>query len=128
MKHKRCIFTFIIFFVLVCSALGEESKLQEYKGVVTFHLFPAKVMKVNKIIENPKPGTSYIGEEGILFELDHNPNVIANWTVVNIKYYKYPTPKIVMYEILSERKKITVDYHAVEVEVDGDLSAYIPKK
>ena len=128
MKHNICIFTFLTIFVLVCSAFGEESKLHEYRGVVTFHLFPAKVMKVNKIIENPKPGTSYIGEKGILVELDQNPNVMANWTVVNIKYYKYPTPKIIKYEIMSEQKQITVNYHAVEFELDGDLSAYIPQQ
>ena len=85
-------------------------------------------MKVNKIIENPKPGTSYIGEEGILVELDENPNVMANWTVVNIKYYKYPTLKTIKYKVLSEHKEITVNYHAVTVEIDGDLSAYIPQQ
>ena len=128
MKLKIFTFNFIIIFILVCDAIGEESKLLEYKGVVTFHLFPAKVMKVNTIVENPKPGSSYIGEESILFELDHNPNVMANWSVVNIKYYKYPTPKIVKYEILSEQKQITVNYHAVEIKVEGDLSAYLQKK
>ncbi len=82
-------------------------------------------MKVNKIIENPKPGTSYIGDEGILVELDENPTVMANWTVVNIKYYKYPTPKTIMYEVLSDHKGIMVNYHAVMIDIDGDLSAYI---
>lgn len=82
-------------------------------------------MKVNKIIENPKPGTSYIGDEGILVELDENPTVMANWTVVNIKYYKYPTPKTIMYEVLSDHKEIMVNYHAVMIDIDGDLSAYI---
>ena len=53
---------------------------------------------------------------------------MANWTVVNIKYYKYPTPKTIKYEALSEHKEITVNYHAVTVEIDGDLSAYIPQQ
>lgn len=112
----------------ICSVICEEIKLEEYRGVVTLHLFPAKVMKINKIIENPKPGTSYIGEESILVELDENPNVMSNWTVVNIKYYKYPEPKIIKYKILSEQKQITVNYHAVKIQLDGDLSAYIPKE
>ena len=126
MKFQISLFSIILIFAFACSAFCEEKKLEDYKGVVTFHLLPAKVMKVNKIIENPKPGTSYIGPEGLLVELEENPNVMANWTVVNIKYYKYPTPKIIKYEILSEQKEITVNYHAVKVETEGDLSAYIP--
>jgi len=106
---------------------GEETKVEAYRGVVTAQLLPAKVLKINKIIENPAPGTSYIGKEGILVEVDDNPNVMANWTVVNLKYYKYPEPKIIKYELFSEQKQLTVKYHAVSVEIDGDLSAYIPK-
>jgi hypothetical protein len=85
-------------------------------------------MKVNKIIENPKPGISYIGEESILVELNENPEVMANWTVVKIKYYKYSEPKIIKYKIFSESKQITVNYHAVSVDLDGDLSSYIKEK
>ena len=128
MNIQIYIFTLLLIFLSTCSVLAEETKIEEYRGVVTFHLFPAKVMKVNQIIENPKPGTSYIGEEGILVELDENPNVMANWTVVNIKYYKYPTPKVIKYEILSEQQQIIVNYHVVTVEIDGDLSAYIPQQ
>jgi hypothetical protein len=128
MKRKIYIFTLIFILSLACHAFGEEIKLQEYRGVVTLILYPAKVMKVNRIIENPEPGTSYIGEEGILVELDGNPDVMANWTVVHLKYYKYQTPKVIEYEIFSELRQITVNYHAVEVELDGDLSAYIPEK
>lgn len=128
MKRKINIIILIMTLALAFHAHAEQSKLQEYRGVVTFHIYPAKVMKINKIIKNPKPGTSYIGEEGILVELDENPKVMANWTIVNLKYYKYPEPKVIEYEIFSEQKKITVNYHAVEVEVDGDLSAYIPQQ
>ncbi|PLY01526.1 MAG: hypothetical protein C0624_10255, partial [Desulfuromonas sp.] len=91
----------------------------------TAHLLPAKVMQVNEIIENPEPGTSPIGEKGILVELDENPEVMANWTVVTLEYYKYPTPKVITYEVLSTQKQITVNYHAVAVKLDGDLSTYI---
>ncbi|MCP4259219.1 MAG: hypothetical protein GY774_17180 [Planctomycetes bacterium] len=87
-------------------------------------MLPAKVMKVNKIIENPKPGTSYISDEGILVEVKENPNVIANWTVVDIKYYRYQKPKVIKYEILTEQKEITVNYHAVSIVIDGDISQY----
>ena len=128
MNKKVCIITIALVLMSICSVICEEIKLEEYRGVVTFHLFPAKVMKINKIIENPKPGTSYIGEESILVELDENPNVMSNWTVVNIKYYKYPTPKVIKYEILSEQQQIIVNYHVVTVEIDGDLSAYIPQQ
>lgn len=128
MKRSICFLAITLVLMFVLSAICGEIKLLEYKGVVTSHVYPAKVMKVNKIIENPKPGTSYIGEEVLLVELDENPNVMANWTVVNLKYYKYPTPKVIEYEILSEIKHITVNYHAVAVEIDGDLSAYIQQK
>jgi hypothetical protein len=113
----------VLFFAF--SANCTETALKEYHGVVTAHLLPAKVMKINKIIENPKPGTSYIGDEGILVELDKNPEVMANWSVVKIKYYKYPEPKTINYKIFSEPKQITVNYHAVSVELAGDLSPYI---
>ena len=85
-------------------------------------------MRINKIIENPKPGTSYIGEESILVEVDINPQVMANWTVVKIKYYPYQEPRVIKYNILSEQNEISVKYHAVSVLIDGDLSAYINKR
>jgi len=53
---------------------------------------------------------------------------MAKWSVVNIKYFKYPEPKIIKYEIFSELKELTVNYHAVSVERDGDLSAYIKQE
>ena len=128
MKKKICIVAIACVLLSIFISRSEEINLEEYRGVVTFHLLPAKVMKVNKIIENPKPGTSYIGDEGILVEIDENPNVMANWTVVNLKYYKYPEPKIIRYKLLSEQRQITVHYHAVSVEIDGDLSTYIQRQ
>jgi len=125
MKKKICMVTIACVVLSILSAHSEEIKLEDYRGVVTFHLIPAKVMKINKIIENPKPGTSYIGDEGILVEIDENPSVMANWSVVTIKYYKYPEPKIIRYKILSEQKVISVNYHAVSIKLDGDLSTYI---
>ena len=99
--------------------------LEDYTGVVTFHLIPAKVIKINRIIENPDPGTSNISDEGILFDLEENPNVMANWTVLKIKYFQYHQPKTIKYKILSEDHEITVKYHAVSITVDGDLSKYL---
>lgn len=109
----------------VMTVRSEEVNVEKYRGVVTFQLIPAKVLQINKIIENPKPGTSYIGDEGILFDVDENPNVMANWTVVDIEYFKYKEPKNIKYKIFSEEKEITVNYHAVSVVIDGNLSAYI---
>jgi hypothetical protein len=127
---KKVLFIMTIATVLVAANLsrGEEKNLEDYRGVVTFQLIPAKVLQVNKIIEDPKPGTSYIGEDSILVEVDENPKVMANWTVVNIKYYKYPSPKIIKYKIFSEQKELTVNYHAVSVVIDGDLSKYIQEQ
>ncbi len=102
-----------------------EAELSEFRGVVTAHSIPAKVLKINEIIKNPDPGTSIIGEEGLLVEMDQNPDVMANWTVVAIKYYQYEKPKVIRYEVLSEQQEITVNYHAVSVEIVGDLSAYM---
>jgi hypothetical protein len=127
MKKKISLVTIVCIVLSIFSAHSEEIKLEDYRGVVTFHLIPAKVMKINRIIENPKPGSSYIGDEGILVEIDENLSVMANWSVVNIKYYKYPDPKIIRYSILSEQRKISVHYRAVSVEIDGDLSTYIQK-
>ena len=125
MKKLIYVFTLIFFLLVVDANASEEMLVQEFSGVVTFHLIPAKVIKINKLIENPKPGTSYIGEEGILVEVEDNPNVMANWTVVSIKYFKYHEPKTIQYEILSEQHEITVNYHAVSLNVIGDLSNYI---
>ncbi len=127
MLKKICIFTIVCVFLPTVAFCTEEMHLDEYKGVVTFHLIPAKVIKINKIIENPKPGTSYISDDGILVDVEENPNVMANWTVVEIKYFKYHEPKIIKYNILSEQYEITVNHHAVSVAITGDLSRYIEK-
>jgi hypothetical protein len=127
MIKKICLIAAPIIFMYAICLHGEEITLHEYRGVITFHLIPAKVIRINKIIENPKPGTSYIGEKSILVDVDENPQVMANWTVVKIKYYKYQEPKIIKYKILSEQNEISVNYHAVSVLIDGDLSTYINK-
>ena len=44
---------------------------------------------------------------------------------IRSKYYHYDKPKAIPYKILSEEKEITVNYHAVDLQVDGDLSSYI---
>lgn len=106
---------------------GAEPEILKFRGVVTYHLLPAKVMRVNEIVEDPKPGTSYIGDKGILVELDRNIDVRANWTVVDIEYYRYVEPKTITYELFGEVHKITVNYHAESVNIAGDISEYIEK-
>ena len=115
-------------FLPVRPTLCEEMKPVNFRGVATVQILPASVLKINKIIENPGPGTSYIGEDSILVDVDVNPEVIANWTVVNVTYIQYHEPKTITYEILSERQAITVKYHAVSVVKDGDLSQYVNGK
>ncbi len=107
------------------NSYSQELKYKNYKGVVTLHLIPAKVIRVNKIIETPKPGTSYIGEENILIEIDKNFEIMSNWTVVTFKYSEYNNPKTIKYKIFDEEKEITIKYHAVDLKADGDMSSYI---
>lgn len=122
---------FLIFFVAAITklfgglSLGAEPDQKSFRGVVTYYLIPAKVMRVNEIIEEPKTGTSYIGEEGILVELQQNVDVQANWTVVIIEYDKYQKPQTLSYEMFEKQREITVEYYATNVTVDGDISEYI---
>jgi hypothetical protein len=126
---KKLLSVAIACFLLTAAiSCRDQKNLQEYRGVITLHLLPAKIMKVNRIIKDPKPGTSNISDEGILVEVDENPDVIANWTVVDIKYYKYQKPKVIKYEILGEKSEITVNYHAVRVVIDGDMSKYVQEQ
>lgn len=127
MKKIRLILAVTFSFLPALSHSTETVHLEEYTGVVTFHLIPAKVIKINKIIENPKPGTSHISDDGILFDLEENPGVRANWTVLKIKYFQYQQPKTIKYKILSEDHEIKVNYHAVSITVDGDISKYLEK-
>jgi len=106
---------------------GAEPETRSFRGVVTYHLIPAKVVKVNEIVEDPEPGTSYIGEEGILVDLEADVDVRANWTVVDIEYYRYEEPKTIKYELFGEEHELTVNYHAERIVVDGDISEYIEK-
>ena len=46
---------------------------------------------------------------------------------MKFKYYRYDKPKTISYKIFSEEKEITVNYHAVDLQMDGDLSSYIEK-
>lgn len=121
----------LVFFALIAALLvigvshGAEPEVNTFRGVVTYHLIPAKVMRVNEIVEDPEPGTSYIGDEGILVELDGDMDVRANWTVVEIEYYEYEEPKTIEYELFGEEHEVTVNHHAVSVVVDGDILQYI---
>ena len=125
MKIRAAVHSAIVLLVTSHIASCEEGGPIEYSGVVTLQLLPAKVMKINEIVEKPEPGTSYIGDTGILVEVEENLEVMANWTVVTVKYLEYEEPKTISYEILSEEHEITVNYYAVSVEVTGDLSEYI---
>jgi hypothetical protein len=125
MKIRALVHLFIVILVTSHVASCEEGSPVEYSGVVTFQLLPAKVIRINEIVEDPEPGTSYIGDTGILVEVEENPEVMANWTVVTVRYLEYEEAKTIRYEILSEQHEITIKYHAVSVEVTGDLSEYI---
>ncbi len=124
MIHQVTKLVCIISFLISFNAYSQETEYTDYKGVVTLYVIPGKFMRVNKIIENPKPGTSYIGEENLLVEFDNSFEVMSNWTVVTFKYSEYSTPKIIKYTIFDEEKEIIVKYHAVDIKAAGDLSAY----
>lgn len=121
----------LVFFAATAALLvsgvsyAAEPETDNFRGVVTYHLVPAKVMRVNKIVKDPEPGTSYIGDEGILVELDRDIDVRANWSVVELEYYEYEEPKTIHYELFEEEHEITVNYHALKVVTDGNLSEYI---
>lgn len=125
MRIRVALHLLIVFLVASHTASCEERSPVVWSGVVTYQLLPAKVMRINEIIDDPEPGTSYIGDTSILLEVEENPEVMANWTVVTVKYLEYKEPKTIKYKVLSEQYKITVKYHAVSVEVTGDLSEYI---
>ena len=125
MKTQIAVHLFIVVLLTSQTASCDENSPVDFTGVVTLQLLPAKVIKLNQIIEDPEPGTSYIGDTGILMEVEENPEVMANWSVVTVKYLEHKEPKTIRYEILAEQHEITVKYHAVSVEVTGDLSEYI---
>jgi len=125
MKTRIATHLFIVVFLTSHTAFCDKSSPVDFTGVVTLQLLPAKAIKISRIIEDPEPGTSYIGDKGILLEAKENPELTANWSVVKVKYLEYEEPKTIRYEILAERHEITVKYHAVSVEVIGDLSGYI---
>lgn len=126
MVKKQLAFLVATSALLVGSAIhGAEPDSEYFKGVVTYHLIPAKVMRVNEIVEDPEPGTSYIGDNGILLEIDRDMDLRANWTVVEVEYHEYQEPKTIQYELFGEEHEITVNFHALSVAVDGDISEYI---
>ena len=125
MKTRIAARLFIAVLLTSHAASCDSSSPVDFTGVVTLQLLPAKVIRVNQLIEDPEPGTSYIGDTSILLEVEENPEVMTNWSVVTVKYREYEEPKIIRYEILAEEHEISVKYHAVSVEVTGDLSEYI---
>ena len=125
MKVRPALHLLIVMLATSQMASCDNSGPAEYSGVVTYQLLPAKVIKINEIVDNPEPGSSYIGENGIVLEVEENPDVMANWTVVTVRYLEYEEPKTVQYGILLEQHEITVNHHAVSVEITGDLSDYI---
>jgi hypothetical protein len=125
MKIKYFIIVIFLIAFSINNIYGEDKEIEEFEGVVTLLNIPAKLIQINKIIENPKPGTSYIADEGIIVEIDEIPEIMANWTVVNVKYYQYLKPKVITYKLFSEESKVTVEYHSVSIDIIGDLSSYI---
>lgn len=108
--------------------LGDEPETRTFRGVVTLHLIPARVMRVNGIVEDPAPGSSYIGDDSILVEIGENLDVTANSTVVDVEYLEYPEPKVIDYEVFGDAYRVEVEYRALEVHVDGDISQYIRQR
>ena len=123
--HRYFLFVVVILASNATCSAGQD--VFEFTGVVTLQLLPARVLKINEIIEDPEPGTSYIGDVGILVEVEENPQVIANWSVVTVTYLEYDEPRTIRYDILSEQAEITVKYRAVSIEVTSDLSETIPQ-
>ena len=82
MKIHAAVHLFIVILVAIHLASCEEGRPVEYSGVVTFQLLPAKVMKINEIVENPEPGPSHIGHAGLLLVVEQYPAVMATCTVV----------------------------------------------
>lgn len=111
--------------VLVGIDHGAKADGDRFKGVVTYHLIPAKMMRVNEIVEDPQPGSSYIGDKGMLFEIDQNMDLRANWTIVQVQYHEYQEPKTIQYELFGEKHEVAVHYRAINVIVDGNISDYI---
>lgn len=78
MKAQFSANLFVVILLMSHTASCDERSPVDYTGVVTLQLLPAKVIRVNQIIEDPEPGTSYIGDTGILLEVEENPEVMAN--------------------------------------------------
>lgn len=55
MKKQICIIVIACIFVSLSASYSEEMHIKEFSGVVTLHMITAKVIKFNKIIENPEP-------------------------------------------------------------------------
>lgn len=109
------------------TAYGGDAGTRTFRGVVTYYLIPAKVMRVNRIVTNPEPGSSYIGDDSILVAMDENMDVRANWTVVDVEYRQYPEPRVIEYELFSEKHRIEVKYQSVQIDIKGNISEYIPQ-
>lgn len=108
--------------------LGGEPETRTFRGVVTLHLIPAGVMRVNRIVEDPEPGSSYIGDDSILVEIGEDLDVTSNSTVVDVEFREYPEPKVIDYEVFGDAYQVEVEYRALDVQVDGDISQYIPER
>lgn len=126
MTRKAWVVPAVIAAALVAGAgAGAADEVRTFRGVVTYHLIPAKVMRVNEIIEDPEPGTSYIGDKSITVAFDGEVDVQANFTVVDVEYREYDRPRTISYELLGETYQVTVEHHAESVVVDGDISQYV---
>ena len=111
--------------LLSSAAPGLGGELQEFIGVVPLRLKPAPVVRVNEIVPDPAPGSSYIGKESVLVQVPGNPDLQANWAVVEIEYTRYPEPKTIRYRIGSEEQEITVRHRAEELRVTGNLKDHL---
>lgn len=125
MKPKQAFLVAITALMVSGASHGTEPDSENFRGVVTYHLIPANVMRVNEIVEDPEPGASHIGDKGILLEIEGDLDPRANWTVVEVEYLEYPEPKTIQYELFEEEHEIKVNFRALNVAVEGNISEYI---
>ena len=124
MIAKKSLLACFLLLVSSASVFSEEFKFIEFRGVITLHNIPAKIIKVNEIDPNPLAGKSIISENSLLIEFDKDLQIMSNWSIVKFKYKKYDEPKIIKYELFGEEKEITIKYQAVDIKLDGDLSQF----
>jgi hypothetical protein len=95
-----------------------QHDIKKFRGVVTLYITPAKVIRINKFVKEPKPGKSCISDEGLLFEMvDDLPEMQCNWTMAEVSYYQYSKPKAIKYMFGDRESRIIVKNRAVSLKI-----------